>query len=133
MKPTRYQKWAMLALALAISCSAAAQSNGVPGPTAYPAFTQFITQRNIFNPNRYSGSEPAPPHLDPQRVASAPGFGLVGTVVCEGGALAFFDGNDTPYRKVLRVSGAIADYRVEAITPAYVRRLRMCMGWTQAA
>ena len=52
MKPTRYKKWAVLALALANGFFAAAQSNSVPGPTAYPAFSGFITARNIFDPNQ---------------------------------------------------------------------------------
>ena len=36
-------------------CSApVAQSNGVPGPTDYATFSRFITDRNIFDPNRYA-------------------------------------------------------------------------------
>ena len=55
MKPTRYKKWAVLALALANGCFAAAQSNGVPGPTAYPAVSGFIAGRNIFGARFWHG------------------------------------------------------------------------------
>ena len=37
MKPTQYKKWLVLALALVNGLFAAAQSNGVPGPTDYSA------------------------------------------------------------------------------------------------
>ena len=53
MKPTQYKKWLVLALALVNGLFAGAQSNGVPGPTAYSSFSRFITERNIFDPNRY--------------------------------------------------------------------------------
>ena len=42
----------LLALALSGGHAAFAQSNGVPGPQDYAAFSHFITDRNIFDPNR---------------------------------------------------------------------------------
>ena len=48
----------LLALGLAGGSAAFAQSNSVPGPADYNSFSRFITDRNIFDPNRqphYSG------------------------------------------------------------------------------
>ena len=53
MKLTRYKTWPVLALALRPASFAGAQSNDAPGPTEYPAFSRFITERNIFDPNRF--------------------------------------------------------------------------------
>ncbi len=60
MKPTQYKKWLALALALLNGLFAGAQSNGVPGPTAYSSFSRFITERNIFDPNRYAHNAARP-------------------------------------------------------------------------
>src|ERR1017187_1186083 len=119
MKPTRYKKWAVLALALANGFLAAAQSNGVPGPTAYSAFSSFITARNIFDPSRFSrGSRPARPYRTQQQQRSAPAFTLVGTMSYEKGMFAFFDGNNSDLRKVLYQSdtNSIAGYTVAEIS-----------------
>jgi len=121
MKLTRYKKWTVLVLALANGFFAAAQSNGVPGPTDYSSFSRFITERNIFDPNRYPrySATPRPrPYARPSR--SAPAFSLVGTMSYEKGMFAFFDGNQPELRKVLSKSGSIAGYNVTEITPSGV-------------
>jgi len=123
MKTTRYFKWTVLALALAGGFSAAAQSNnGVPGPTDYGRFSSFITERNIFNPNRYAifSSTPRPPRPPPR---NAPSFTLVGTMSYEKGMFAFFDGNQSNLRKVLYQSDSnnIAGFTLAEITPAGVK------------
>ena len=123
MKPTRYIKWAVLALALANGFLAAAQSNGVPGPTAYPAFSGFITERNIFDPGRFSHT-PGVRRFVPTRInRSAPAFSLVGTMSYEKGMFAFFDGNQSELRKVLYQSdsNSIAGFTVMEITPTGVK------------
>lgn len=122
MKPTQYKKWLALTLALANGLFAGAQSNGVPGPTAYAAFSRFITERNIFDPNRYPRSSPAgSTHRSHAR--SAPTFTLVGTMSYEKGMFAFFDGNNSDLRKVLYSSdtNGIAGYTVAEITLTGVR------------
>jgi hypothetical protein len=124
MKPTRYKKWAVLALALANGFFAAAQSNGVPGPTAYSAFSQFITERNIFDPGRYPrNSRNFRPTYRPRISRSAPAFTLVGTMSYEKGMFAFFDGNQSDLRKVLYQSDSngIAGFAVAEITISGVK------------
>jgi hypothetical protein len=121
MKPTRYKKWAVLALALANGFFAAAQPNGVPGPTDYERFSSFITQRNIFNPSRFAIIPGRPQPVFPQR-RYTPAFTLVGTMSYEKGMFAFFDGNQNNLRKVLyqSESNSIAVFTVAEITPSSV-------------
>lgn len=112
---------AMAALALALASHAQAQSNNVPGLTDYSAFSHFITERNIFDPNRYPRSSNHPAyHLPVSR--STPAFTLVGAMNYGKGMFAFFDGNNPDLRKVLFVSdtNSIAGYRATEITLAGV-------------
>ena len=81
---------------------------------------KIITQRNIFDPNRQPGSGQGR-RIDPSRLARAEGFSLVGTLIDKRGELAFFSGSDAKYKKVLRVDGAIANYKVTEVAPDYVR------------
>ena len=107
----------VLLASLASCFSAAAQSNGVPGPTAYSSFSRFITERNIFDPNRYSHDFRR--SYRPTRLTrSAPTFTLAGTMSYEKGMFAFFDGNNSDLRKVLYQSdsNSIAGYTVAEIT-----------------
>jgi len=102
-----------------LDTGAFAQSgNEVPGPTDYAAFSHFVADRNIFDPNRQ-------PHHTSGRTrtvsrprthsASAPAFSLVGTMSYEKGIFAFFSGNNEDLKKALLVSGKIADYTVTDI------------------
>jgi hypothetical protein len=91
---------ALLLAVLASGTFASAQSNGVPGPTDYAAFSRFVTTRNIFDPNRYARSSPRS-NYRPRVSRSAPAFTLVGTMCYEKGMFAFFDGNNSDLRKVL--------------------------------
>jgi len=117
MKPTQHKKWLVLALALVNGLFAGAQSNGVPGPTAYAAFSRFITERNIFDPNRYAHSSMRP-YQPTRTIRSTPTFTLVGTMSYEKGMFAFFDGNNSDLRKVLYQSdtNGIAGFTVSEIT-----------------
>jgi hypothetical protein len=128
MKTTRFKIWAVLALALAGGLSATAQrtrTSGsgptVPGPNDYDKFTQFITQRNIFNPQRFAirGVESGPIVRPPP---NAPQFTLVGTMSYEKGIFAFFDGNQSNLRKVLypAETNGIAGFTITDITLANV-------------
>jgi len=107
-----------LALLLAGGFFAGAQSSGVPGPTDYAAFSRFITQRNIFNPNRFAQSGRA--YVQPRQRSSpsTPAFTLVGTMSYEKGMFAFFDGNNFNLRKVLYPSdtNSIAGFTALEIT-----------------
>jgi hypothetical protein len=123
MKPTQLKFWTVLALALANGFGAAAQSNGVPGPADYTSFSRFITERNIFDPGRYSHSSSGASTYRPKMPRSAPAFTLVGTMHYEKGMFAFFDGNNSDLRKVLYASdtNSIAGYTVAEITLADVK------------
>lgn len=119
MKLMRYKIWLALALGLAGGFSAAAQSNGVPGPTDYSAFSRFVAERNIFDPNRY-------PHnttrtYRPTRTTRAtPTFTLVGTMSYDKGVFAFFSGTSSDLQKVIYPSdtNTIAGFTVTNITLA---------------
>ncbi|MGD0016564.1 MAG: hypothetical protein ABSC38_03480 [Verrucomicrobiia bacterium] len=104
----------------------AVATNSLPKVTATtgsaPAISfetfRIVAQRNIFNPNRYSGRTG---RRNPSQMAGAPGFALVGTIIYEKGAFALFDGSDAQYKKTLKLSDTIADYRVVEITPSHVK------------
>ena len=109
----------ILLAALAGGFVAGAQSNGVPGATDYPAFSGFVTTRNIFDPNRVPHTVYTPrarTRVTRTRTASsAPAFSLVGTMSYQKGYFAFFSGNDDGLKRVLPVSGKIAGYTVTQI------------------
>ena len=103
---------AALGALLANGRPAAAQTTNAPAATNYSSF-QIIVERNIFDPNRYAHTS----HSRGRTISrSAPSFSLVGTLSSRNGMLAFFDGNDSDYRKVLSPDGVIAGYKVVAIT-----------------
>ena len=111
-----------LAALLAGSGAFAQSSSSVPGPTDYAAFSRFVTDRNIFDPNRvpHSSSNRSRPssHTSSRSrpvSASAPAFTLVGTMSYEKGVFAFFNGNNSELKKALPVSGKIANYTVTEI------------------
>ena len=93
MKFSNTKKFLVLALALANGFYAAAQSNGTPPD--YATFSRVITERNIFDPNRYSHAPGAPRTYRPRSrsmVNSAPAFSLVGTMSYAKGQFAFSAG-----------------------------------------
>lgn len=96
--------------------------NSVPGPADYPDFSRFITDRNIFDPNRQphaSGTRTTRPRTrtTPRTSTSAPAFSLVGTMAYEKGYFAFFNGNSDELKKTMAAPGRIAGYNVTKITP----------------
>jgi hypothetical protein len=104
--------FAALGVLLTNGRPAAAQTTNAPAATNYSSF-QIIVDRNIFDPNRYAHTS----HSHGRTVSrSAPHFSLVGTLSSRNGMLAFFDGNDSDYRKVLSPDGVIAGYKVVKIT-----------------
>jgi hypothetical protein len=117
---SKFPVCAALALALAACISAAAQSNNVPGPNDYDRFCQFITQRNIFDPNRFAVA--GRPRFIPRTPRYAPSFTLVGTMSYGKGLFAFFDGNQPELQKVLYPSDGdgIAGYVLTGITSTNV-------------
>ena len=114
----------ILALALAGGFAAFAQTNnGVPRATDYTTFSRFVTERNIFDPNRqphYTSSRTRVRTTTRTHSSSAPAFTLVGTMSYEKGLFAFFSGNNEDLKKVLPVAEKIADYTVTQIIPGRV-------------
>ncbi len=113
----------LLALILAGSFSAHAQSSSIPGDQDYERFSAFISARNIFDPARYPHSTHTyrPPTHTQHHSNSAPTFTLVGTMSYEKGVFAFFSGNTDDVKKILPVAGGIVGYTVTQITPTGVK------------
>lgn len=121
MKLPPSKKFLVLALALVSGFCAAAQSNGASPD--YATFSRVITERNIFDPNRYSHTPGTARTFRPRSrttVNSAPAFSLVGTMSYEKGRFAFFSGNNEDLKKILVLDGSIAGYTVTEITPTQV-------------
>jgi hypothetical protein len=140
MKHSQKQRIGMLAwLALVVvscclpSAAFAANTNSTSTTVSLQNF-KIITQRNIFDPNRRAGSGERGRRIDPNRLARADGFSLVGTLIDKRGEFAFFSGSDPKYKKVLKVAGTIADYKVTEVAPDYVEletngnQIKMCVG-----
>ncbi|MFZ0826444.1 MAG: hypothetical protein WAO02_03380 [Verrucomicrobiia bacterium] len=106
-----------VALALVNGFWAAAQPSNAPAGTEYSSF-RIIAERNIFDPNRYPHAAQAVRRTTDNRV---PAFSLVGTMTYKKGMLAFFDGTDADYRKILAPRGMINGYTVVEITLRGVR------------
>ena len=116
--------WPLLAFAVALSYLStkafASDTNNTSSVVSLQSF-KIITQRNIFDPNRRAGSGERGRRIDPNRLARAEGFSLVGTLLDKRGEFAFFSGSDSKYKKVLKVAGTIADYKVTEVAPDYVQ------------
>ncbi len=91
---------------------AGAQPTNAPTGTDFSSF-RIIAERNIFDPNRFPHTARSVRRTTNNRV---PAFSLVGTMSYKNGMLAFFDGTDSEYRKVLAQNGVIAGYKVMQIT-----------------
>jgi len=113
---------ACLAVATVLAGTAAgvAQPNRIPGAEDYAAFSRFITDRNIFDPNRQ------PHDYDPNRPRRrqqnyrAPSLQFVGTMSYEKGMFAFFSGNSADLGQVVREGETIQGYTVVSITAGSV-------------
>ena len=106
---------ASLLILSVITCVAmgAGKTNSPPSQE-YQAF-KVIAERNILNPNRRPGLvEGPPPKVEKQSKTEA--FALVGTLIDGGEALAFFDGSDAQYKKVLKPTEVIAGSKVLEIS-----------------
>ena len=123
MRFTRTKIILLTAITLAGNFSAAAQSNA-PGDTDYAKFSSFITDRNIFDPNRYPHNSRSTPTRTKTRTRTrAPGtqfIALVGTMSYEKGLFAFFNANDSDLKKILTAGDEIAGYTVKEITASAV-------------
>ncbi len=120
MKLSRIKIILLAALTLGGAFGAQAQSNGVPGDADYAKFSSFITERNIFDPNRYPRNSKTatkrPTTRTRTRTVGAPFVSLVGTMSYEKGLFAFFNSNNSDLKKILAVDDEIAGYKVKVIT-----------------
>ena len=91
-----------------------------PNPVSFDAF-RLVIDRNIFDPNRV----PRRPGFRRTNAPAADSFSLVGTMSYGKGTFAVFDGSSAEYRKVLKTSGKIADYKLTEITD---RRVKLASG-----
>lgn len=83
---------------------------------------RLISDRNIFNPNRYSRSSPSSrPRTESRPASRVEYFTLVGLMAYEKGTFAFFDGTSASYKKTLEADGAISEFKVAALSPREVR------------
>src|SRR5882724_7983570 len=114
--------WLLFAIAAALVWLPAESFAGDTNNASTVSLQSFkiITQRNIFDPNRRAGSGERGRRIDPNRLARAEGFSLVGTLIDRRGEFAFFSGSESKYKKVQKVAGTIADYKVTEVTPDYV-------------
>jgi hypothetical protein len=129
----------LAAFALAGSFPAAAQSNGTPGDADYAKFSGFITDRNIFDPNRVPHNSHSTPTKTRTRTraksSGTPGITLVGTMSYEKGLFAFFNATDSDLKKILPAGGEIVGYTVKEVSTTTVtlvgadkKELRMKIG-----
>jgi len=110
-------------LLLSAALPAAAANKGATGkpPPSKPAkvddgFKPFavITERNVFNTSRGS-VQPVEVAPKPPRPPKIEAFALLGTMSSERGAVAFFDGTSTTYRKAAETGDKLGSYTVTAI------------------
>jgi hypothetical protein len=105
---------------LAGTAGAFAQSNGVPGPDEYTAFSHFLTDRNIFDPTRqphdYTRTRSYRPRPRTTRPSGTPAIQFVGTMSYEKGLFAFFSGNNADLSQVAQTGDKLQNYTIASIT-----------------
>jgi hypothetical protein len=117
----------------ASALSGAAETNS-PARFDFPSFG-IISERNIFDPNRYGRSRSTAPREESTRRVNTETFALLGTMSYEKGRFAFFDGSGSQYRKVLQPAGDIAGFKITEVAPTCVKLegtngqvLELCVG-----
>src|SRR5471032_3261860 len=121
MNLNRSHKIALVMLFAAQNLWAAAPTNNAAASQDYSTFSKFITDRNIFDPNRVPNI-PYTARVRPVFTTQArliDSFSLVGVIgYAEGqqaGVYAFFDGSNFQYQKAAQVNDSIATFKVAAI------------------
>jgi hypothetical protein len=89
--------------------TAAAPAAARVDPNNYDAY-RVIADRNIFNSTRTGRRERE------ERPVRNDSIAFVGTMDYEKGLIAFFDGSDSSYRKVLRVGDSIDKFKITKIS-----------------
>lgn len=109
--------WTVLLLLVALPATAASKPRPEKPAKVDDGFKPFavITERNVFNANR---NAPTTPMAAPARAPKPPtveAFALLGTMSSDRGAVAFFDGTSTTYRKAAEAGDKLGNYTVTAI------------------
>jgi hypothetical protein len=100
---------------------ALAQSTNAPARLTFDAF-RSVSDRNIFNPNRYARGTGRPStRTSSQPAARVESLSLVGVLAYEKGYYAFFDGTSSDYKQALQTGGTIGQYQVTEVAPDVVR------------
>jgi hypothetical protein len=91
-------------------------------PLRYESF-QLVNERNIFDANRAgSGARLGSSRSNSRsRSVQMESFNLVGTLVNDGKATAFFDGTDSSFRKAIAAGSRISAFQLVEVHPAGVR------------
>ena len=121
MNLNRSHKIILVALLVARSFLAVAQTTNVVPPADYP---KFIAQRNIFDPTRVPNVpwSPRPRQVyTPQPVVNqVDSFSLVGIIGYDEGRMAgvyvFFDGTSPDYHKTVQLNDNIANFKIVDIS-----------------
>lgn len=81
----------------------------------------LLKTRNIFDPDRRAARiESSRDRSSTQRILRANTLSLLGTMVADGRALAFFSGSRSEYSKIIGIGDTVADHQVKAISTAEV-------------
>lgn len=117
------QALAVLAgLGLYVSATVAETSNSpAASRLTYDSF-RMVSDKNIFNPNRYARSSGRPTQRPSSQPASrVESFSLVGIMAYEKGTFAFFDGTKSEYKNALQTGGVLGEYKVTQVSPDVVQ------------
>ncbi len=117
----RRRQLAMVALLLVSAIAGLAQSTNTPVRLTFDSFRP-VSDRNIFNPNRYARSTGRSTRATPSTPASrVESISFVGVIAYEKGWFAFFDGTSSDYKQSLQTGGTIGQYHVTRVTSDVVQ------------
>ena len=124
MRPPFVLRPSFIVIVVALFCGLTkgqSEPTTAPSRLSYDSF-RMISDRNIFNPNRYARSSgSARPRTTSQPALRVEYFTLVGLMAYEKGTFAFFDGTSGNYKKTLEADGAISDFKISGMTSDQVK------------
>lgn len=119
-KVGRLRVLAAIVLLTGGSPAGAAESTNVPTRLTFDSF-RMVSDRNIFNPNRYARSSGrTASRTSSQPAARVESLSLVGVLAYDKGYYAFFDGTSSGYKQAVQAGGTISQYQVVQVTPEAV-------------
>jgi hypothetical protein len=122
MKSIYAKIYLLAALVGAGGFSATAQTNSSSADTDYAQFSRFVSDRNIFDPNRVphsprtTSTRTRTRTTTRSRAGGLTGIALVGTLSYEKGWFAFFNAGDSDNKKVLAPGGEVGGNQVKEIS-----------------